>query len=75
MLGCNSITELNKPSSCVGSLGCVCVCVHSGGFVVQTRCAHTRTMARGIRLSFGFPSFWSQEILEILVDSGFCGSL
>lgn len=57
MLGCNSITELNKPSSCVGSLGCVCVCVHSGGFVVQTRCAHTRTVARGIRLSSGFPSF------------------
>ncbi len=36
---------------------CVCVCVHSGGFVVQTRCAHTRTVARGIRLSSRFPSF------------------
>jgi hypothetical protein len=66
--------KLSKQSSYVGSLGrvCVCVCAHSGRVVAKTECVHTRTVARGIRLSFGFPPFWYQSMvtfsLVIAVD-------
>ncbi len=44
---------------------CVCVCVHSGRFVAWIGCAHTKTVARGIRLSSGFPPFWYQSMVTL----------